>query len=267
MERNGQLQPIEILLDGTIICGHKRVAAARLLGWEDILVWVREDLADKPAEVERRLIEDNLNRRQLGPLARARCYQRLRQLAGGASRERLKGHEQQDLRDRLAVQLDKSGRSLDRYLRILDHTPLEVQQAVEAERLPMTVALRVADLDPEAKEQIAMEIRDGGEPGEVVRRLVAKSDPRHKHGREAGRAFIKALERGLPDLEGRVEQVGWLDPAQVQVLRKGMDVIKLLLKHSEQLGKKKERRLARYLAEEDGAGPDGESRSPDKLAG
>jgi ParB-like chromosome segregation protein Spo0J len=272
MKLHGQLQPVEIVPSGIIICGHKRVAAARLLGWTEIDVWVRTDLADKPAEVERRLVEDNLYRRQLGPMAIARCYRHLKQLAskfaaGADQPQRLAGREHEDLRDQLARRLDMSGRNLDRLLRILEHAPAVVQHAVEAGRLPMTVAYQVAGLDPEVKKQIAAEIRSGVEPVEVVRRLVAKPDPRHKHGREAGLAFVKMLERGLVDLDGRVEQAGWFTPVQVQTLRMAGDVIKQLLKHSERLDKKKERRLARYLAEEGGASPDGEAKSPDTLSG
>jgi ParB-like chromosome segregation protein Spo0J len=46
MKANGQLQAVEILADGVIVCGHRRVAAARLLGWAAVDVWVRHDLAD-----------------------------------------------------------------------------------------------------------------------------------------------------------------------------------------------------------------------------
>src|SRR6516225_8645018 len=102
LRRNGQLQPLEILRDGssgagTIIAGHKRTAAAKLLGWETLLVWVRDDLAHDPAAVERRLIEDNLNRRQLGRLAKARLYKRLRELERGGGDGRLPGEQGQDL--------------------------------------------------------------------------------------------------------------------------------------------------------------------------
>ena len=45
MEKNGLRDPIEILPDGTIITGHHRVDAAKLLGWAEIDVIVRDDLA------------------------------------------------------------------------------------------------------------------------------------------------------------------------------------------------------------------------------
>ena len=44
MRKNGQRQPVEILPDGTILAGHQRVRAARLLCWKEIEVIVRRDL-------------------------------------------------------------------------------------------------------------------------------------------------------------------------------------------------------------------------------
>lgn len=35
IEKTGQLVPIETLPDGTVISGHRRVAAAHLLGWTE----------------------------------------------------------------------------------------------------------------------------------------------------------------------------------------------------------------------------------------
>lgn len=45
MKRRGQRDPVEILPDGTVIAGHQRVRAAERLGWKEIDVIVRTDLA------------------------------------------------------------------------------------------------------------------------------------------------------------------------------------------------------------------------------
>ncbi len=45
MELNGQQTAIEILPDGTIICGQQRVRAAKKLGWTHIKARIRHDLA------------------------------------------------------------------------------------------------------------------------------------------------------------------------------------------------------------------------------
>jgi ParB family transcriptional regulator, chromosome partitioning protein len=227
LQRNGQLQPVEALPNGTTIAGHKRTAAAKRLGWTEITVWVREDLANDPAAAEKRLIQDNLNRRQLGPLALARCYKRLKELDNRHTGV-LSACARHDLRDQIGKRLGVSGRTLDRYLRVLDGTPAEVQAAVEAGALPVTLAEQVADLGKELRAEVAEEIREGGDPGKVVRRFLKKKDNRHKLPRDAKAAFIKSLQRGLADLDGRVEQVCWITPEEQETLRQGQELVKQL---------------------------------------
>lgn len=78
----GQQYPIEILPDLTVLCGHQRIRAAIHLGWTEIKAIVRHDLAGKDdATIEEHMIQDNLQRRQLGPLEVAHCYRRLQELA------------------------------------------------------------------------------------------------------------------------------------------------------------------------------------------
>jgi hypothetical protein len=40
LQREGMLHPVVILSDGTLVCGHRRIAAAAMLGWEDVPVTV-----------------------------------------------------------------------------------------------------------------------------------------------------------------------------------------------------------------------------------
>ena len=84
MREKGLQHPIEALPDGTIICGHQRFEAARRLGWKEIDVWVRDDLANQgDTAVQQWMIEDNLLRRQQDPVALARSYKRLKELERG----------------------------------------------------------------------------------------------------------------------------------------------------------------------------------------
>ena len=62
--------PIEITQDNVVIDGHQRLRAARELGWEDIQVWVRDDLPNQQA-IDQRHIEANLDRRQLTRIEQA----------------------------------------------------------------------------------------------------------------------------------------------------------------------------------------------------
>ena len=46
LKKRGQYKPIEITPNGVIVCGHQRVAAAKLLGLKQIPCRVRHDLTD-----------------------------------------------------------------------------------------------------------------------------------------------------------------------------------------------------------------------------
>ena len=81
LRKNGRHEPIRILPDGTVICGHRRVAATKLLRWAQIDAVVMHELVGKEQAVEELLIKDNFNRRQLSPLERVRCVKRLSELA------------------------------------------------------------------------------------------------------------------------------------------------------------------------------------------
>jgi ParB/RepB/Spo0J family partition protein len=206
LKRNGQLCPVECLPDGTLVAGHKRVAAAMLLGWPQVDVWVRHDLAAQGADAsERRLIEDNLNRRQLQPLELARCYKRLKEMGRSFG---LCQRDKAELRDQIGKKLGMSGRNLDRYLRVLECTPQEVQDAVSAGSLAVTLAEKVASLSRAEREKVAAEIRAGEDPSEVVRRHVRPARTTHKKAKDAVNAFLLALGRGVNDLAGRVDQIG-----------------------------------------------------------
>jgi ParB-like chromosome segregation protein Spo0J len=208
LKRNGQLCSVEVLPDGTLVAGHKRVAAARLLGWQEVTCWVRLDLAEKGADAaERRLIEDNLTRRHLAPLELARCYRRLKQLGRRAD---LCQGDKAELRDQIGKKLNMSGRNLDRYLRVLECTPQEIQDAVSSGALAVTVAEKVAGLSKAKREQLAEEIRAGADPAGAVRKHVSPPRTNHKKPKDALGAFLRWLERGVPDLEGRVDKV-WID--------------------------------------------------------
>jgi hypothetical protein len=79
----------------------------------------------------------------------------------------------------------------------------------------------VAGLTRAEREEIAAKIRGGGEPAGVVRRFVAGGPGRHRHADGALEAFLKALRRGVADLEGRVEEVARITPEERAVLEQG----------------------------------------------
>jgi ParB/RepB/Spo0J family partition protein len=77
MSRLGQLSPIVVLPDGTLIAGHHRVQAAKRLGWDEIDAVVR---ADDDEIVRLMEIDENLARNELSVLERAEFVARRRSI-------------------------------------------------------------------------------------------------------------------------------------------------------------------------------------------
>ncbi|MDP6556934.1 MAG: ParB/RepB/Spo0J family partition protein [Pirellulaceae bacterium] len=203
MDANGLLQPVEITKDGTIICGHGRVRAAKLLGWETIHCIIRDDLEEEgETAIERRMIDDNLNRRQLDPLQVARCCRRVKELERQVGPGELSCGAKVDLRDRIGKRLGMSGRNLDRYLRVLD-TPPAVQRAVSEGRLPLAMAGKVAGMKDELQSKISLRIESGEPPKAVVEGFIIASRRKPALG-DAFNRFVKHLECGVAELRGRV---------------------------------------------------------------
>lgn len=178
---NGLNEPIEITSDGTIISGHGRVAAAKLLGWKTIRCRVRTDLEVKgPDAIRRRLLEANLTRRQLSMIEQAKHYQELLLLArkqedSCADHQDVKG----DLRDLVAAQFGASGRTLDRWLLLLK-LPTAIQQAVSEELLALTLAIKLWDQDKSVVAGVAKAIEDGEDPAEAVKAALASAGKKAK---------------------------------------------------------------------------------------
>lgn len=235
MRDEGQLDAVEVLPDGTVITGHQRVRAARLLGWKEVDVIVRHDLAEAgEAAVEKRLIDDNFVRRQLSPLARARCIARQMEIEEGAQAGRFGGSQKETLKARIAKLMNLSARSVNRYLLILQ-TPPAVQQAFDSGRLTLIAAGRVALLDAPLQAEIASRI----ESGEVPARIVSDCFTRNGGGvgdetRRAVGRLLSALRRDLPYLSGRISEVR---PNQlsssVNVLRDAKGVFAKLIQQAE----------------------------------
>jgi ParB family chromosome partitioning protein len=86
MERLGLLQPVTITPDGFLVCGRRRLEAAKRLGWRTLKVWVRSGISD---ELSRLLAErdDNEQRKDLDQVEQARLYGEItRLLAEDAAR-------------------------------------------------------------------------------------------------------------------------------------------------------------------------------------
>jgi len=230
MRRNGQRTPIEVTPDGRVIDGHQRWRAARKLGWATVTVVVRHDLAGDEAAIERRMIEANLNRRQLDVLDRVRLARRMLEIDEKKRPGGLSQCDEQDLRDRVGEALGMSGRNVQRYLNILI-APMEVQRAHSGGKLSMKLAEKVARLGEAEREQIASEIAAGGDPAEVVAVHLPEGAPSEVDPDKGYDRLLKAATLVLAALDGREDEVrGGMDlNSEIETLKRLTSLVKALI--------------------------------------
>jgi ParB family chromosome partitioning protein len=86
IQREGLLQPITITPDGLLVCGARRLAAVRQLGWKTVNVWVRSAISDRLAHLLAEQ-DDNVLHKELTSLEAEALYREIKQLlAEDASR-------------------------------------------------------------------------------------------------------------------------------------------------------------------------------------
>jgi ParB family chromosome partitioning protein len=216
---NGQRTPLEVVPNGTIISGHQRVRAIQKLGQKSVWVVVRADLASDEAAVEQRLIADNLHRRQLDPLGRARCYARLFELERGRKPGGLGSLERGELRDRIARKFGLSGRTVARYLAVLT-LPMPVQQAFSSGEVSLADAARLARLPAEVQQRVAKAIAHCGDVKKVLRQHTGDRRNTRSAGSPRGgiTTVVAGLRRWLAAAPGDVEAAGGLSRADRRTL-------------------------------------------------
>lgn len=79
IERDGLLQPITITPDGVLVCGARRLAAIRQLGWRTVSVWVRSNISDRLGHLLAEQ-DDNQLHKSLTALEAAELYREIKQL-------------------------------------------------------------------------------------------------------------------------------------------------------------------------------------------
>jgi ParB-like chromosome segregation protein Spo0J len=225
IEEHGLHHRVEILPDGTIVCGHRRVRVLKLLKRKTVPVRVLHDLAAKgEAAVRQRLITDNLLRRQLTPLGKVRCYVELMQNLTQSRHDSEAG----ELRDHLGEILQQSGRNVSRYLAVA-RLAMPIQEAFDRGELTLVQAARIATLRSEVQEQIATAIGGGVSAKEAVAATFPPADGRHRRATDALAAFVRAVRCGLDDLDGRTGRLR-LEGDDAEVLRRGRALIDHLLR-------------------------------------
>ncbi len=77
--RDGLLQPITITPDGVLVCGARRLAAVKQLGWRTVNVWVRSAISDRLSHLLAEQ-DDNVLHKELSPLEAESLYREIKQL-------------------------------------------------------------------------------------------------------------------------------------------------------------------------------------------
>jgi ParB/RepB/Spo0J family partition protein len=235
MDKNGQRDPVHILPDGVILAGHQRVRAARLLGWKEIEVIVRDDLAEAgPQAQETFLVNDNLLRRHLSPLGRARCLRRLMELESNSRTGGLDWKSKEALKEQLGRRLNLSLRSVNRYLLVLG-TPPEVQAAFDRGAITLIQAGKVALLDRQQQEDVARRLHNGERAKEVMARTLANGQDGSGDVQRSFVRLVGALQREEPLLRGGQGQIrpGRLKNS-LPVLKKATTLLKRLVAQAEE---------------------------------
>jgi ParB family chromosome partitioning protein len=134
----GVLQPLLVTPEGVVVAGHRRLAAARMAGLEEVPVVVR-DL--DPVQQQEIMLVENLQRQDLSAVEEARAYRRLLEA----------GHTTAQLARRVGAPAARINARL--VLLKLDH---QVQWMFHRGDLPLTLApVLLKVIDPIRQRQVA----------------------------------------------------------------------------------------------------------------
>ncbi|HLR93604.1 MAG TPA: ParB N-terminal domain-containing protein [Jiangellaceae bacterium] len=79
IDREGLLQPVTITPDGVLVCGARRLAAIKQLGWKTVNVWVRSGISDRLGHLLAEQ-DDNVLHKPLTQTEAAALYRELKTL-------------------------------------------------------------------------------------------------------------------------------------------------------------------------------------------
>lgn len=163
IETSGVIEPVIVdAADLTIVSGHQRVRACKVLGIKQVAVEERGFCSED--ERLKQLIETNIRQRGIGngnPVKFGRCIAELERIYGirnGGDRKSDGHNVQVKTQDDLAEELEISKRQMARYKSLTDLIP-ELQEAVESGKITQTVAMGVVKkLSPSQQKELAESI-------------------------------------------------------------------------------------------------------------
>jgi ParB-like chromosome segregation protein Spo0J len=230
----GQLQPISVQPDGTLVFGERRLTAAQELGWAEIAVWVYTD--DSSAAILRAELDENTERKQLTLTEAARLRHRLAELLEPDARSRMtagvlkpsgklpEGPAQ--VRDEAAKPTGYAGRTLDAVDEVLaateDPDP-EVRQEAEKQAEKLSAATRGAEPAAKAVRKARARVqrpKTTNTPGQVVQQPAMPPPAVFSLERRLTDGINKG--RGLKALAGEIQDRDDLDLTSdtIRVLRR-----------------------------------------------
>lgn len=176
IEVHGLDKPLEVLPDGTVIAGHTRLEAVRRLGWADVPVIIRHDLAEQgDAVVFEYGCRDNLQRRQLSMLGRARAAVALIENHADCPLEQIGRGDRENAKAFVAAAMGVELRTVNRWLFLLK-LPAAILAEMEKGTLKPAKAGRIARLPADRQEEIADRVIEGEPIEAVVARLSQSHD-------------------------------------------------------------------------------------------
>ncbi|MGB0768284.1 MAG: ParB/RepB/Spo0J family partition protein [Phycisphaeraceae bacterium] len=226
MEQEGQRDPIVVLPPGnkaelpghSIVDGHGRRDAAVALGWSEVHVIVRDDLADADiATVSKAFLDYNANRRQLSPLDQAIVLVRRHEIETGRSVDRWDGYDINTVTADLEPFLEGRGNKTARRNAKLACLPAPIVQAYRSGRLKLTVAEKVFSLKPRYRNQIADAVADATRDNpdgklndlvlDAVHALIPKRESRDDKLSKHLRSICNAGEAFINDYDDRIDRI------------------------------------------------------------
>src|SRR5262249_3150465 len=164
---------------------------------------VRDDLqAAGPGAAAKSLITDNLLRRHLSALVRARCIMELVELEQDGRRS-----SQEAVKARVPQQLGLARRATNRDPLLLA-TPLPVQRACDRGELGLIGTGKVALLGDEVQREIAQRIERGEKAGKVVSEYIAARDAGSANVDRSLERMLTTIQREAPRLRERRDEIG-----------------------------------------------------------
>ncbi|MBU7320309.1 ParB/RepB/Spo0J family partition protein [Paenibacillus oleatilyticus] len=152
VRENGIRDPLRITTDFQVICGHQRLRAAKELGLTTVPVII-EDIQDVE-DVERLLVEDNLHRRHLTAIQKAKLAATLKERWGikRGGNQKTNGQNVRSIKD-IAEAIGESEKTTQRLIKLNDLIP-ELKKLVESKKLGTTFAEKLASLTVEEQTQL-----------------------------------------------------------------------------------------------------------------